>query len=320
MELISYGEFGRAARLANDRLEVVVTLDIGPRIIRLARPGGENILAEDAPVAEPVGAPLEDGTWRIYGGHRVWHSPEAYPRSYVPDDTPVERYEELDGGIRIFQKEEPWVQMAKSLEVRLLEDRVRVVSTLTNRGAWPVELAVWSLTVGSRGGRLAVPVTQRNTGLLANRHVVMWPDSRMNDPRVYWGQRYTIVTSDPEVSDPFKFGYPDEYGWAAYFNHGECFIKKFEHRRGAAYPDFGCSWEAYTAEWGMELESLSPLTLLAPGNSLSHTDEWFLFAGVSRPDVDEDAVAEALAPLAGPAGIRPPVVDYRGWKNPDPDE
>src|SRR2546430_11260514 len=28
-------------------------------------------------------------TWRSYGGHRLWHSPEANPRSYQPDNSPI---------------------------------------------------------------------------------------------------------------------------------------------------------------------------------------------------------------------------------------
>lgn len=314
-ELKDYKKLGRALQLGNGRFEVTATLDVGPRLIRFALPGGPNILEDEAPASEA----LEGDTWRIYGGHRVWHSPEAFPRSYSPDNSPVEKAERLPDGLALLQGEEPWTHIRKSLEVRLLPDRVRVTNTLTNCGAWPVELAVWSLTVGSKGGREVIPVTQRNTGLLPNRLVALWPDMPMTDRRVHWGKRYLVVDCDPAVKECFKLGVPNEHGWAAYFNHDQCFLLKFQHQRRARYPDFGSSWETFTADWGIELESLSPLQTLEPGRALAHAEEWFLFPDVPRPPVEEEAIARALAPLAAKAGIELPVVTHAHWKDAESD-
>ncbi len=316
MTLDNYNGLGHALSVTNGSLELVVTRDVGPRVMRFARAGGENIFHDRAPVTEA----LDDGrTWRIYGGHRVWHSPEAFPRSYMPDNAPVESFEKLDNGVIARQAEEPWTHIQKILEVRLLGERVQVTNTLVNKGAWPVELAVWSLTIGAPGGREVVPVVQRNTGLLANRFVVMWPDSTMDDPRVRWGRRYIVVDVDRSVKAPFKFGCPNEYGWAAYFNGGQCLVLKYAHVRGARYSDFGCSWETYAQDWGVELESLSPLTLLGPGRAVSHTEEWYLFGGIGTPDNNDEAIAAALAPLAGKAGITLPVVSFDSWRNAEPE-
>ena len=310
-ELKDYQGLGRALQVRNERFQVVATLDLGPRIIRFALGDGANIFEDRAPASEQ----LDGDTWRIYGGHRVWHSPEAFPRSYMPDNLAVAEVQRLADGLVLRQAEESWTHIRKTLEVRLQEDRVRVVNTLTNQGAWPVELAVWSLTVGARGGREVIPVVQRNTGLLPNRSVVLWPDSPMNDKRVYWGERYIVVENDTSAKTSFKLGVPNEYGWAAYFNHGLCFLAKYEHQRGAAYPDFGCSWETFTADWGVELESLSPLTFLKPGRSVSHAEEWFLFDVVPRPAVAEDEIAGSLSGIAERAGIQLPVVTPFNWKD-----
>ncbi len=310
-ELKDYQGLGRALEMRNERFRLVATLDLGPRLIRFALGDGPNIFEDRAPPSEA----LDGDTWRIYGGHRVWHSPEAFPRSYMPDNAPVAEVEKLADGLVLHQAEEPWTHIRKTLEVRLLEDRVRVVNSLANQGAWPVELAVWSLTVGSKGGREVIPVVQRNTGLLPNRSVVLWPGMPMTDRRVHWGERYLVVDCDPLAKGAFKLGVPNEHGWAAYFNHEQCFLLKFQHQRGASYPDFGCSWETFTADWGVELESLSPLTVLKPGRSVSHLEEWFLFEGLSKPALTEDEIADSLAGIAGRAGIELPVVTPFDWKD-----
>jgi hypothetical protein len=305
---------GKAMRLFNNEFELIVTLDIGPRIMHFSKPGGANILEDDVSVSET----LPDGSvWNIYGGHRVWHSPEAFPRSYMTDGLPLEKYELLDNGICMYQKEEPWVQIQKIIEVHILSDRVKVMNRLVNNGAWDIEMAVWSLTVGSQKGREVCPVVQRNTGLLPNTLYVNWPYSRLNDKRVYWGQKYIVVDNDPENQTAFKFGYPNEYGWAAYFNHNLCFIKKYSHESGGKYPDFGCSWETYTSFWGVELESLSPLSIVRPGTSVELIDEWFLFDNIKCPGLDEAEIDSILTPLSSQVGIELPVVSSEGW-NPNP--
>ncbi len=309
-QIENYKGLGKALKLSSPKLEIVVTLDIGPRIMHFSKPGQENILEDEAVLSEK----LPDGkTWSIYGGHRVWHSPEAYPRSYMPDSSPLAGYEILDDGIIMHQKQEEWTQITKSMEVRFLEESIKIFNRIKNNGAWPVEAAVWSLTVGSRGGREVCPVVQRNTGLLPNTHYVSWPYSKLNDRRVYWGQKYIVVENDPDDKTAFKFGYPNEYGWIAYFNKGMCFIKKFTHQKGANYPDSGCSWETYTSYWGIELESLSPLSILKPGMIAEHVDEWYLYDCPVRPQIDEEQIDAVLSTIAEASGIELPIINESGW-------
>ena len=235
----------------------------------------------------PQAEQLPDGTvYRYLGGHRVWHSPEAFPRSYVTDDHPLERYELFGDGILLVQRQEPWTQIAKSVELRFKAGSIAVTSSLTNDGAWPIEMAVWSLFLGSANGRLILPVVQRNAGLLPNTHYACWSYARMDDPRVHWGQRYVVLDHDEANDAAFKLGYANESGWMAYINNGCCLVKTFRHERGARYPDAGCSSEAYTAGWGIDIESLSPLQSGgAGGDDLARRGVVCvrLSAGVRRP-------------------------------------
>lgn len=309
-EFENYRNLGRALKISNQVFDVIVTLDVGPRVMHFSKSGGGNILEDEVEISEP----LPDGNiWKLYGGHRVWHSPEAFPRSYMSDSLPLEKYELLENRILMLKKEEPWVQVQKAIKVELLSDRVKVVNCLTNKGAWPIEIAVWALTVGSRGGREVCPVVQKNTGLLPNTFYVLWPYSRLNDKRVYWGEKYIIVDNNPQDYTAFKFGYPNEYGWVAFFNRNLCFIKKYTHYPNAKYPDFGCSWETYTSFWGTELESLSPLKVVDPGETVEHVEEWFLFEDVEFPTRDEEVIEKILTPLAIEAGIELPKVVNKGW-------
>lgn len=305
-----YKSLGRALRLSAGALEAIVTLDVGPRIMHVALPGKPNMFADDCALKED----LPDGTvFEYFGGHRVWHSPEAFPRSYISDSHPLERYKLYADGVLLVQAEEPWTHIAKAVELRFRPGSLVVTSSLTNRGAWPIETSVWSLFLGSRNGRLILPVAQRDTGLLPNARYVSWPYTRMTDPRVHWGQRYVVLDHDEAITAPFKFGYPNELGWMAYVNDGCCFVKKFAHERGARYPDMGCSTEAYSAGWGIDIESLSPLQVVEPGATIAHREEWFVFACPRRPSLDEDEITALLEPLARRAGFALPVAGDGIW-------
>jgi hypothetical protein len=309
-EIEQYKTYGRALRLSNGALEAIVTLDVGPRTMHVSLAGGPNMFADGCGLKED----LPDGTvYEYFGGHRVWHSPEAFPRSYVSDSHPLDHHELYDDGVLLVQRQESWTQIAKSVELRFRAESIAVTSTLTNNGAWPIEMAVWSLFLGSPNGRLILPVVQRNAGLLPNTSYAIWSYSRMNDPRVHWGQRYVVLDHDEANEAAFKFGYANESGWLAYVNNGCCLVKTFRHERGAQYPDRGCSSEAYSAGWGIDIESLSPLRLVRPGESISHDEEWFVFECPKRPSVDDDEIADVLAPFARRAGFELPAVSGEVW-------
>jgi hypothetical protein len=173
-------------------------------------------------------------------------------------------------------------------------NNVKITHFLTNDNAWAVELSAWALSVMAPGGIEVIPQPNRETGLLGNRVLALWPYSKMNDRRVSWGDKLIIVKQDSEMKTPFKLGINNERGWAAYFNHGNLFIKRFSHVMHADYPDFGVSYETYTNDSMLEMETLSPFTRLEPGNMISHTERWELFKDVKLQSDSEVELEKTL--------------------------
>ncbi len=288
---VPYGGWLNCLRLANDVCELIMTTDVGPRIIRFSMLGKPNMMCEKSDQMGQTGG----DEWRIFGGHRLWHSPESMPRSYSPDNSPI-TWTEIPGGVKLSQATEPWTQLRKEIEVVLSADeaKVHLHHRLVNEGPWTVECSAWALTVLAPGGMEVVPQTRRDTGLLGNRVLALWPYTRMNDPRVTWGDRYIVLHQDNACSSPFKFGSTNEDGWAAMFNHDQLFVKHYAHKPEGPYPDFGVSFETYTNDFMTEMETLSPLTQLQPGGKIDHLEKWELFGGVQRPQNNEAAIEAAL--------------------------
>lgn len=294
VEKVSFKGWKNCYRISNDIVELIITSDVGPRIIKYSLLGQENEMC----VFKDTEGLINSKEWQLYGGHRLWHSPEAKPRCYFPDNDTVD-IEIIKDGIKTNQKTETTTMIKKQLEITLSPNSSEVVIKhyLINMGMWEIELAAWALTVMAPGGLEIVPQEQFDTDLLPNRMISLWPYSKMNDHRVTWGNKYILLKQDPNHEPPFKFGISNTCNWAAYINHGHLFIKQFNTFENALYPDYsGSSYETYTKNDMIELETLSPLVLLSPNETLEHIETWKLFDNIKTPKT-EGEIDKLISPL-----------------------
>lgn len=297
MEKVTY--FGRVGcvRLFNGTVEAIVTVDVGPRIIRYGVPGEDNILGElpDASIETSL------GSWKPWGGHRLWTAPEANPRSYVPDNAAVEYRAEEPLSLHLVPRVERETGIQKELTVSLDREgsRVTVRHLVTNRNLWPIEVAPWAITTMNTGGVAILPQEPYRSWdeyLLPARSLVLWHYTDLSDPRWTIGPKYIRLRNDAGQPAPQKAGIMNKQGWAAYHRRGTLFIKRFAYEEGAAYPDYGSNTEVYTGGPTIEVESLAPLRRLEPDESALHVETWELFPGVDIGSTEEELEA-AIGPL-----------------------
>lgn len=295
-EKVAYKGWPNCYKYSNGTVEIIITGDIGPRIISLSFVGGENMFANFP--AEDMGTTGGD-EWKIRGGHRFWHAPEVQPRTYYPDNGPVS-VEDKGAYVHVVQPVEPTTGIEKELEISFVGDSLKVVHRLTNHNMWAVELAPWALSVMDTGGTAIIPLPPRGShadNLLPANSMTFWPYTDMTDQRWTWGEKYILLRQEPGNDKAQKVGVMVPDGWAAYANKNNLFLKTFVYTAGEAYPDMGCNVETFTFATMLELETLGPLTSLQPGASVEHTEHWNLFADVAKPENDAD-VAASILPLA----------------------
>jgi len=272
MDYAFEGKYMNTYILKNDFLQVEY-LKEALRIMGLTPTGKANLLA-DISDASPVPTPY--GDFHFLGGHRLWCSPEAMPRTYIPD-TPV-TITELSDGVLLDTQVEAGTGIHKRIEINLAPDKPSMTLThnLINEGMWAVELAPWAITQLRLGGTVILPMPVGNideAGLLANRQFSMWPYARFSDPRVKWDDDFILFKADA-LLPPFKIGYFNPHGWLAYWLDGVFFRKTFDVQMNVSYPDNNCNAEMYCNNQFVELESLGPLERLEPGSSFIHVEIW----------------------------------------------
>jgi hypothetical protein len=290
--------------LSNGVVEIVVPSAIGPRILDFHTVGGENVFYLRQ---SELGQSGEDD-FVFRGGWRLWIAPEQRETTYAPDNQRC-RVEELGpAAIRVSGPPQLHAGIQKSIEVRLIENQpyARVISKITNITDNTLNYAAWSLSVMRPGGRALVPMDVGDlTAFFDTRSLILWSYTKVADPRYQLGDHLVQVDQSKvqpapggaagRRSDESKIGVDTMQGWAAYARGDTLYVKRFKHEPGAAYADGGATVEIYSSAEFIEVENLSPLTTLKPGESIVYPEEWSLFTG-AHIATDEAVALRDLEP------------------------
>jgi len=294
IEKVSWGGWPNCYRIANDDVDLVVTSDVGPRIMRYGFLGGQNLFKNYAESLGQGGEP----EWMLRGGHRIWAAPEEAPRTYAPDNGPVD-IRVADGLLTALQPPEVTTGLQKEITVKLAPSgtSVEVIHRMKNTLLWEIEVAAWAVSMmAQRGvGITGFPPRGKHPDILPPTHpLVMWAFTDLNDPRWTFTRKYVVLRQDPENAVPQKIGHFNPRTWGAYLLGTDLFIKRCSADPDRRYPDLGCSYETFTRDDMLELETLGPMTRLAPGSWLEHTEHWTLHADVNIPEFSDEVLDRTL--------------------------
>jgi hypothetical protein len=298
MEKINFEGWPGCIRLFNREIELIITTDVGPRIISFGFINKKNLFY----VSDQEKGTFGGNQWHIYGGHRLWHAPEVMPRTYYPDNFPV-AYSWSEGTLKLSQTVESTTGIIKEMEITLAREsnNVKVLHRLINTNLWTIETAPWAITAHAGGGRAILPqepYVDPEKNLLPARPVVLWNYTKMKDPRWVWGDKYIQLKHDSAFSSEQKIGILNKQGWSAYHLNGTIMIKRFEYDPSARYEDCGCNNEVYVNANLLEIETLGPVTKLSPGSAVEHTENWFLITLESSLNADnEESIDKELSQI-----------------------
>lgn len=275
---ISYHGFTECLEISNGDARVIVSTEFGPRILFYALDGEENILGwhGEAKVETDL------GIWKPYGGHRLWIAPENMPLSYAPDNDPVEVEELGELSVQLVQPVD--TNRATQKEMTIVLDPagsgVSVEHRIENLGESEIEISAWALTIMAPGGEAIVPNEPFGgyspDNLLPVRTMALWPYTDLTDPRWKFEKEAIRLRVDESIHSQQKFGVLNKQGWVGYEWRDLMFTKRFDFVEGAVYPDMNSNVEIYTDGGFVEVETLSPLQTILPGDSVEYTETWEL--------------------------------------------
>ena len=298
IEKINFRGWPNSYKLSNGIVDLVLTSDVGPRVIHYGFTGGPNFFKEFDDMMGGSG----ESQWMIRGGHRLWKGPEDRHATYALDNGPIEV---VPGELSLLAKQpvEPETGLRKSIRLTLAPDssQVEVLHIIENSNLLPVELAAWTPTVMAPGGVGITGWPPRGTHpemLEPSNPIIMWAFTDLSDPRWKFTKKYLLLRQDPANPVPQKLGHFNNHTWGAYSLHGGLFLKQyFPDGIPEEHPEFGASFEIFTNADFLELETMGPLTQLRHGDALTHTELWSLHDGVALTAFTDDELDSKLFPL-----------------------
>ena len=297
IEKIAYGGWPNCYRIYNDEVELILTSDVGPRVIRFGFLGGQNLFKE---FDEQMGKSGES-SWQIRGGHRLWIGPEDLEYTYGLDNGPIEIEINTDC-IRAIQPTEPETGLQKVMELHLAATgpEVHVTHRVSNRNRLAVEFAPWAPSVMAQGGIGITGFPPRGTHpemLAPTNPLVMWAYTDLSDPRWIFMKKYLGLRQDRNAKSPQKIGLFNPHTFGAYLLNDELFLKQYHADPAKPYPEFFCSFQAFTNADFLELETFGAFVKLLPGQSVELIENWSLHKDVRIGQWSDEAVDAVLLPL-----------------------
>lgn len=191
------------------------------------------------------------------------------------------------------------VQLVREFVLDASSSRLTCTQTIKNFSDKQVAWCHWSRTLAQGGGICEVPLTPPSR--FPNSYLMYGPGPVMNfrpdDPKVRVRDGFLEVLGTPERP---KFGIDSYAGWFCYLTRNDLlFVKRFPTFPDRVYNEMAgitiSLW--YYKDLMCELEPIGPRNALAPGQSASFTEQWWLVPH-KFPEPGKDVDLKALSQTA----------------------
>ncbi|MFQ6133914.1 MAG: DUF4380 domain-containing protein [Armatimonadota bacterium] len=288
----------KALRLSNGIITVVAVPDIGGRVMEYKLKAHPFLWVNPAEFGKLYDPPKteKERTWHNYGGYKIWPAPQSDwhgPPDPLGSALDAGRWKgEItgrDGQTGVLKlvspadKEVTGLQITRELTLHSGTTRLTVKETFKNVSDEDRTWSIWDIT--------QVPGSLSKGKKSSPEARIYFP---LNPASKFGKGFYEIIEGGssqwlPEVAPGLvgvkylhqtgKIGADSQAGWITYVDekHQYTYAKRFRVDRTGNYPDKGSTVEVYTSGdlSYMEVEVLSPLTTLKPGDSFSFTTDWY---------------------------------------------
>jgi len=267
---ISFNGFDNCYALTGNSYKLIVVAEIGPRILHFSKNDSDNVLFVDK---EKL---IGKDDWKIYGGHRVWLSPES-DDSYSPDNLMCEVHYDED----IFIVKSPVddkTNIQKSIEIKFEKDYVNVKNIIENKSDFLYQGGIWALTCINQDFKINVPWGSDKNW--SNKKIIYWDywaghNTDIGNRKINLKQESIEIINDKEE---LKIGTLSKDSFILASKDDLSFIKKSIFQEASLYPDDNCNIEVYGCKDFFELETLSPSYTLFPNKKYIHLEKWFILS------------------------------------------
>ena len=280
IEKIEYGGWKDSYRISNGVAEVIIVPALGGRVVSYSI-DGRNVLWENPKVF------AGDGKTKDYSGYTLDLAPEAESER-IPGrgellfgEYDVKILGQLE--VRLTSPEgEAEMQLIKEIRMDPKSSQVIIRQRMINISDRGVKWGLWDRTLLDAPCLVFFPLKEKSK----------FPEKYIDLLKRFHGKASALIGKQWKIKDNLmimtfqggvgKIGSDSDHGWIAYAKEELVYVKEYPCFPEEEYPDEGCRVEVYVTEeekdWSrVELEPLSPLKRLRPGEEYTFTQIWHLF-------------------------------------------
>jgi len=286
---VDFHGYRRCVKLENANCRVVLCHQSGGRVLEYSWKG-VNAMALNPQAAGKVYDPVAGRGGAADGGRF-----DIGPEMIIPPHPLlwVGRWAvEITGPrrARLVSQKDPatGVQLVREFALEPDGSHLRCTQTITNVSSERRRWCHWGRTFAPGGGVVVVPVSRPSR--FPNFYVVYGPKStiryRPEDPNIVLRGDFLVVKGPPSFP---KLGMDSQVGWLAYqMKNDLVFVKRFRVYRDRPYNEMAALTVSiwYFKDELCELEPIGPANDLAPGDSASFTEDWWLIPHPFPKDVE----------------------------------
>lgn len=283
--------YGKCVSINNGTVKVIVSVDVGPKIIFWGYTNGENmlyipydILEYDEPISQKI---PPDIFFKRYG-HEIMLAYEKNKPVVLSSGTTI--YSILKEGV-VFSCSNPKLGLSANLEI-IIQDKsnsIMIVHSIENTNEKTQNFSICSSTFVTQDGTLLVPQNMDDLGNSPNRVLALWKKSNINDSRLYVANEYLrFNNTSTDKSSVLKLGINNRRAWSTYTKDGNTFLKHYLHNKKAKYLNFDSSFIIDSKKELLSLKVLSPIYNVQKNEIAKMAEYWSLFPNkVSFDDHNE---------------------------------
>lgn len=261
--------YGRCINISNGLLDVVVTIDYGPRIIKYCPKNAKNLFYYDneREYSFPQNITNTNELFYLYGGHRMWVSTETGEKSTYPDNIPIV-YSPISEGVKLSIPRYDAQGIDLSMDIILTQETtdIMVVHSVKNISNTPKEISINADTALCKKGFVYSMQSNRE------QSIRLYKSSKWKDKRLFIGNDY--VTVDANNGDEFIIGIKNAYGRCGYIDDDVEFDKQYIHNPDMEYNDKDISTKIKIFNNYISLNTISPLYIVESGETIRFVESW----------------------------------------------
>lgn len=278
---LTLANYGKCVSIDNGTVKLIISIDVGPKIIFWGYSNGKNILHVPYEIdedAKNLNSQISTGISLKRYGHNLMLEYENGTSEFLSSGSAV--YSLLPEGVR-FSYTIPELGINVNLEIitQNSTDSIMIIHSIENTNIEAQNFSICSSTCVAPSGTLLVPQNTENTHNSPNRVLSLWKKSSIKDPRLSIFNKFICFNNMKNAdAPPLKLGLNNTNAWATYTKEGNTFLKHYLHNKDAKYLNFGSSFIIDSKKDTLTLKVLSPIYNVQQNEIAKMVEYWSLFS------------------------------------------